>query len=318
MVLFVYLTMVWTMMRRMAGGGQGKGWGDARRKVMEAQKASGANAGDAMVTRFEDIAGIERSKLQVKEVVEMLRSPSRYAALGASVPRGVLLAGPPGSGKTLLARACAAEAGVAFLNVAATEFVELFVGRGAARVRQLFEQARKTAPCIIFIDEIDALRARSNDLLKLGGGNQEAESTLNQLLTCMDGLVTRESGRPVVVIAATNRPEVLDEALLRPGRFDRVVQVDLPDAAGRKEILKVHLRLRRVPLGPDVSERALAELAARCDGFPGAALEAMVNEAAIRAARRDSATVSLSDFEVAVSDFVQSRESTRPKFPFKL
>ncbi|CAK9074063.1 unnamed protein product [Durusdinium trenchii] len=314
MILFLYLAIVYSMMRRMTGG-QGKGWRDARQKVMEAQKVSGSNA---LVTRFDDIAGIERSKLQVKEVVEMLRSPSRYAALGASVPRGVLLAGPPGSGKTLLARACAAEAGVAFLNVAATEFVELFVGRGAARVRQLFERARKMAPCIVFIDEIDALRARSNDPLRLGGGNQEAESTLNQLLTCMDGLVTRESGRPVVVIAATNRPEVLDEALLRPGRFDRVVQVDLPDAEGRLDILKVHLRLRQVPLATEVNEQSLSEIAARCEGFPGAALEAMVNEAAIRAARRNSSTVGLNDFEVAVTDFMQSRESTRSKFPFKL
>ncbi|CAJ1461297.1 unnamed protein product [Effrenium voratum] len=218
MVLFVYLTMVWTMMRRMAGGGQGKGWGDARRK---AQKASGANAGDAMVTRFEDIAGIERSKLQAGKV-RVLRwqrfdrdSWSGYALgwtswLRQDLAGTCLCSGGEGGATT-------PEAGVAFLNVAATEFVprpypdaseqrqELFVGRGAAR----------------------------------------AESTLNQLLTCMDGLVTRESGRPVVVIAATNRPEVLDEALLRPGRFDRVVQVDLPDAAGRKEILKVHLRLRR-------------------------------------------------------------------------
>eukprot|EP00434_Breviolum_minutum_P017323 symbB.v1.2.015291.t1/scaffold1134.1/size135964/3 len=320
MILFMYLAIVYTMMRRMTGG-QGKGWRDARQKVMEAQKVAGSNA---MVTRFDDIAGIERSKLQVKEVVEMLRSPSRYAALGASVPRGVLLAGPPGSGKTLLARACAAEAGVAFLNVAATEFVELFVGRGAARVRQLFERARKMAPCIVFIDEIDALRARSSDPLRLGGGNQEAESTLNQLLTCMDGLVTRESGRPVVVIAATNRPEVLDEALLRP--------------EGRLDILKVHLRLRQVPLSAEVTEKSLSEIAARCDGFPGAALEAMVNEAAIRAARRNSSTVEtpaairarhtcpvsailqvgLGDFDVAVSDFMQSRESTRSTFPFKL
>lgn len=312
--LVVYLGMVYTMMRRMTGG-RGKGWGDARKKVMQAQEASGSNA---LVTRFDDIAGIDRSKLEVQEVVEMLRSPGRYAALGASVPRGVLLAGPPGSGKTLLARATAAEAGVPFLNAAATEFVELFVGRGAARVRQLFERARKMAPCIVFIDEIDALRARSNNLMGMAGGNQEAESTLNQLLTCMDGLATREPGRPVVVIAATNRPEVLDEALLRPGRFDRVVQVPLPNAAGRLEILKVHLRLRSVPVAPEVTAEQLSEIAERCDGFPGAALEAIVNEAAIRAARRNSSTVSMIDFEAAVSEFNQSREKTRQDFPWKL
>ncbi|CAE7795405.1 ftsH [Symbiodinium sp. CCMP2456] len=312
--LVVYLGMVYTMMRRMTGG-RGKGWGDARKKVMQAQQASGSNA---LVTRFDDIAGIDRSKLEVQEVVEMLRSPGRYAALGASVPRGVLLAGPPGSGKTLLARATAAEAGVPFLNAAATEFVELFVGRGAARVRQLFERARKMAPCIVFIDEIDALRARSNNLMGMAGGNQEAESTLNQLLTCMDGLATREPGRPVVVIAATNRPEVLDEALLRPGRFDRVVQVPLPNAAGRLEILKVHLRLRSVPVAPEVTAEQLSDIAERCDGFPGAALEAIVNEAAIRAARRNSSTVSMIDFESAVSEFNQSREKTRQDFPWKL
>ncbi|CAE8586375.1 unnamed protein product, partial [Polarella glacialis] len=249
--------------------------------------------------------------------VDMLKSSSRFAALGATVPRGVLLAGPPGSGKTLLARACAAEAGVPFLNVAATEFVEMYVGRGAARVRQLFERARKLAPSIVFIDEIDALRARANDNMRMGGGNQEAENTLNQLLTCMDGLVTREAGKPVIVIGATNRPEVLDEALLRPGRFDRVVKVGLPDAGGRARILGIHMRLKQVPVAPDVDEIFLLALAEKCNGLSGASLEALVNEAAIRAARREAATVSGADFVQALIDFTKSREGTRPSpFPW--
>eukprot|EP00913_Durusdinium_trenchii_P024112 g22645.t1 len=243
MILFLYLAIVYSMMRRMTGG-----------------NASITQQADSFCSKV-NLHNLNPDTLHSGTDHISHRQDVRYAALGASVPRGVLLAGPPGSGKTLLARACAAEAGVAFLNVAATEFVELFVGRGAA--------PRKMAPCIVFIDEIDALRARSNDPLRLGGGNQEAESTLNQLLTCMDGLVTRESGRPVVVIAATNRPEVLDEALLRPGRFDRVVQVDLPDAEGRLDILKVHLRLRQVPLATEVNEQSLSEIAARHQLYRG-------------------------------------------------
>lgn len=304
-VMLAYLGIVFAMMRWTANGGRGQGWGDMRKKVLQAEQSG-------TVTRFDDIAGIDKAKQEVQEVVEMLKSPGRYAVLGARVPRGVLMVGPPGSGKTLLARACAAEAGLPFLSAAATEFVELFVGRGAARVRQLFDQAQKLAPCILFIDEIDALRARSSDMLRMGG-NQEAEQTLNQLLTCMDGLVKRD--KPIVVVGATNRPEVLDEALLRPGRFDRVVQVPLPDAVGRELILRVHLRLKNVPQGPDV-EASLPSIALRCEGLAGAALEALINEAAIRAARRGAPMVASEDLEEALENYRTSRQGTRPGFPW--
>lgn len=318
LLMVVYLGVILTFLRRMtSGGGGGKTWGDARKKVLQAQQVEGSKA---TVTSFKDIAGIDEAKEQVQEVVDILKSPGRYAALGARVPYGVLLVGPPGSGKTLLARACAAEAGVPFLNAAATEFVELFVGRGAARVRQLFERASKLAPCIVFIDEVDALRARQGDFLRFGG-NQEAEQTLNQLLTCMDGLTSRgNGGKPVVVLGATNRPEVLDEALLRPGRFDRVVQVGLPNAAGRARILDVHLNLKQVPRAYDLDFEAVSKVAVKCEGMGGAALEALVNEAAIRAARRNSSTVSVIDLDSALSDFNGSRESTKPGggFPWKL
>jgi len=247
-------------------------------------KQSGAL--DAPSVSFADIAGAEKAKEQVTEVVEMLKNIDVYSALGARVPRGVLLAGPPGTGKTLFARACAGEGGLPFINAAGTEFIEMFAGRGAARVRKLFEQAKRRAPCIVFIDEIDAVgRARGNSAMK--AGDHEAEQTLNQLLVSMDGLNSRDdASRPVVVIAATNRPEVLDKALLRPGRFDRFVEMTLPDADERLAILRTHIRLKGLPLAADVSPQALADLAQRCDGFSGASLETLVNEAAICAARR--------------------------------
>mmetsp|Transcript_126268 Transcript_126268/g.404173 ORF Transcript_126268/g.404173 Transcript_126268/m.404173 type:complete len:542 (-) Transcript_126268:123-1748(-) len=317
-IMIMYLFFVYTMLRRMNGGGDGgKSWKDSRKQVMQSQEGAGSLS---TASKFQDVAGVDEAKDQVMEVVQMLRSPEPYATLGARVPRGVLMVGPPGSGKTLLARACAVEAGVPFLNTAATEFVEVYVGRGAQRVRQLFERARKLAPCIVFIDEIDALRARGNDFMRTGG-NSEAENTLNQLLTCMDGLVGRgsTSDKPVVVIGATNRPEVLDEALLRPGRFDRIVKVDLPNARGRKSILGVHLRLKQVPLAPDVDDKLLTTIAERSDGLAGAALESLVNEAAIRAARRYSSTVAAQDLEQALSEFKRSREGTGPRpFPFSL
>lgn len=313
LAMVAYVIVVIMMMRRMAnGGGASKTYGDQRSKVLRAQGQEGS--ADASVTRFQDIAGIDEAKLQVQEVVNMLKSPGRYAALGARVPRGILMAGPPGSGKTMLARASAAEAGVPFLSVAATEFVELFVGRGAQRVRQLFEKAEKLAPCIVFIDEVDALRARGNDVLRMPG-NQEADQTLNQLLTCMDGLTRGD--KPIVVIGATNRPDVLDEALLRPGRFDRLVQVGLPEADGRAQILRVHIRLKKVPLAADVVSSVLDGIAQRASGLSGAALESLVNEAAIRAARRDSTEVSASDLEEALLSYKSSR-SPKISFPWKL
>jgi len=314
LIMMVYLFMVFTMLRRMTGGG-GKSWGDSRSKVLKREKAEGSAS---VVSRFADIAGIDSAKLEVQEVVEMLKGPSKYSKLGARVPRGLLLVGPPGTGKTLLARACAVEAGLPFFSAAATEFVEMYVGRGAARVRQLFDRARKMAPCMIFIDEVDALRARDAGMLR-SGGNQEAEQTLNQLLACMDGLTGRSenSAKPVVVVGATNRPQVLDEALLRPGRFDRVVRVELPDARGREQILGVHIRLKRVPLAADVSGGVFLQgFSERCDGLAGAALEALVNEAAIRAARRSASEVAAQDFLDALDNYRGSRAPRAGNFPW--
>lgn len=259
--------------------------GNGKARGLRIGSVGGAVAPDDIAARFADVAGVDAAKEQVQEVVEILRDPSAFAAFGARVPRGVLLIGPPGCGKTFLARACAADAGVPFFGVAATEFVELFVGAGAARVRQLFDRARRAAPSILFIDEIDAISCARGTSSHMAGAAQEAEQTLNQLLVSMDGLDARESRDPILVVAACNRPEMLDEALLRPGRFDRVVRVDPPDADGRLQILLTHIRLNRVPLASDVDTTALGLLAKRCEGLGGAALEAIVNEAAIRAAR---------------------------------
>jgi cell division protease FtsH len=231
--------------------------------------------------RFEDIAGIDEAKEELQEVVNFLRSPERFTSVGARIPKGVLLVGPPGTGKTLLARAIAGEAGVPFFSMAASEFVELFVGVGASRVRDLFRQAKAKAPCIIFIDEIDAVGRQRG--AGIGGGNDEREQTLNQLLTEMDGF---EDNSGVILLAATNRPDVLDAALMRPGRFDRRITVDLPDRRGRESILSVHARSR--PLAPEVS---LADWARRTPGFSGADLANLLNEAAILTARRQQATV---------------------------
>jgi cell division protease FtsH len=227
--------------------------------------------------RFEDVAGISEAKEELQEVVTFLKSPERFTSIGAKIPKGVLLVGPPGTGKTLLARAIAGEAGVPFFSMAASEFVELFVGVGASRVRDLFRQAKAKAPCIIFIDEIDAVGRQRG--AGIGGGNDEREQTLNQLLTEMDGF---EDNSGVILLAATNRPDVLDAALMRPGRFDRRITVDLPDRRGREEILSVHARTR--PLDETVS---LADWAARTPGFSGADLSNLLNEAAILTARRD-------------------------------
>jgi cell division protease FtsH len=269
-----------------------------RRSAQVANKAMGfgrsqprLQAEGAIPVRFEDVAGIEEAKEELQEVVTFLRSPERFTAVGAKIPRGVLLVGPPGTGKTLLARAIAGEAGVPFFSMAASEFVELFVGVGASRVRDLFRQAKAKAPCIIFIDEIDAVGRQRG--AGIGGGNDEREQTLNQLLTEMDGF---EDNGGVILLAATNRPDVLDSALMRPGRFDRRITVDLPDRRGREEILAVHARSR--PLDPSVQ---LADWAARTPGFSGADLSNLLNEAAILTARRQQSSID----EQALSDALE-------------
>ena len=239
---------------------------------------------------FGDVAGIEQAKLELAEVVDFLKNADRFTAVGAKIPKGVLLVGPPGTGKTLLARAVAGEAGVPFFSISGSEFVEMFVGVGASRVRDLFEQAKANAPCIVFIDEIDAVGRQRG--AGLGGGNDEREQTLNQLLTEMDGF---EGNTGIIVIAATNRPDVLDAALLRPGRFDRQVVVDRPDYAGRKEILKVHARGKT--LAKDVD---LDKIARRTPGFTGADLSNLLNEAAILAARRNLTEISMDEVNDAI------------------
>jgi cell division protease FtsH len=247
---------------------------------------------------FEDVAGIDEARAELMEIVDFLKTPDRYRRLGGKIPKGVLLAGAPGTGKTLLAKAVAGEAGVPFFSMSGSEFVEMFVGMGAARVRDLFAQAQQKAPCIIFIDELDALgKARGMNPM---GGHDEREQTLNQLLVEMDGF---ETNKGVIIMAATNRPEILDPALLRPGRFDRQVVLDRPDLKGREKILQVHTK--NVSMGPDVK---LAEIAARTAGFVGADLANLVNEAALRAARRGSEKVAMQDFDEAAERVVAGLE----------
>ena len=247
---------------------------------------------------FQDVAGIDEARSELMEIVDFLKTPDRYKRLGGKIPKGVLLAGAPGTGKTLLAKAVAGEAGVPFFSMSGSEFVEMFVGMGAARVRDLFAQAQQKAPCIIFIDELDALgKARGMNPM---GGHDEREQTLNQLLVEMDGF---ETNKGVIIMAATNRPEILDPALLRPGRFDRQVVLDRPDLRGREKILQVHTK--NVSMGPDVN---LAEIAARTPGFVGADLANLVNEAALRAARRGSEQVSMKDFDEASERIIAGLE----------
>ena len=283
---------VWVFfMRQMQGGGRGGAFsfGKSRARMLDENTNQ---------ITFADVAGCDEAKEDVQELVDFLRDPSKFQKLGGRIPRGVLMVGSPGTGKTLLAKAIAGEAKVPFFSISGSNFVEMFVGVGAARVRDMFENAKKHAPCIIFIDEIDAVGRQRG--AGLGGGNDEREQTLNQMLVEMDGF---ESGQGVIVIAATNRPDVLDPALLRPGRFDRQVVVPLPDIRGREQILKVHMR--KVPLSPNVDATILAR---GCPGFSGADLANLVNEAALFAARRNGRTVDMSDFEKAKDKIIMGAE----------
>ncbi len=292
-VPFLLIIGLWIyIMRQMQGGGGGRGamsFGKSKARMLNE---------DQVKVNFGDVAGCEEAKEEVGEVVDFLKDPSKFQKLGGKIPSGLLMVGSPGTGKTLLARAIAGEAKVPFYTISGSDFVEMFVGVGASRVRDMFEQAKKNAPCIIFIDEIDAVGRQRG--AGVGGGHDEREQTLNQLLVEMDGF---EGNEGVIVIAATNRPDVLDSALLRPGRFDRQVVVPLPDVRGREQILKVHMR--KVPLNDDVKENLLAR---GTPGFSGADLANLVNEAALFAARSDKRTVSMYDFEKAKDKIMMGAE----------
>ena len=289
---FVLIVGVWIFfMNRMQGGGRGgaMGFGKSKAKLL--------NQNEDRKT-FDDVAGIDEAKEELEEIVEFLRDPQKFSRLGGQIPKGALLIGPPGTGKTLLARAIAGEAGVPFFTISGSDFVEMFVGVGASRVRDMFEQAKKNAPCIVFIDEIDAVGRHRG--AGHGGGNDEREQTLNQLLVEMDGFSANEG---VILLAATNRPDVLDPALKRPGRFDRQVQVPNPDIKGREKILNVHAR--KSPLGPDVDLRIIAR---GTPGFSGADLANLVNEAALTAARTGKRFVTMEDFEFAKDKVMMGAE----------
>ena len=288
MLLFIG---VWIFfMKQMQGGAKGAmGFGKSKAKLLTEHRDK---------VTFRDVAGIDEAKSELEEVVEFLRDPSRFQKLGGKIPKGVLLVGPPGTGKTLLAKAVAGEAGVPFFTISGSDFVEMFVGVGASRVRDMFEQGKKNSPCIIFIDEIDAMGRHRG--AGLGGGNDEREQTLNQLLVEMDGFETNEG---VILVAATNRPDVLDPALLRPGRFDRQVVVPNPDMIGREKILKVHMK--KVPLSSDVVAKTLAR---GTPGFSGADLANLVNEAALLSARKGRNDVSMVEFEEAKDKVMMGSE----------
>jgi cell division protease FtsH len=282
------------LLRRMSMGGMGAGGlmsiGKSRAKIYVEKDTK---------TTLADVAGVEEAKAEVQEVIDFLKDPKSYGILGARLPRGILLIGPPGTGKTLLARAVAGEAGVTFLSISGSEFVEMFVGVGAARVRDLFEQARKMAPCIIFIDELDAM-GRARGIGPMAGGHDQKEQTLNQLLVELDGF---DPSQGIILLAATNRPEILDPALLRPGRFDRQILVDRPDKQGRIQILQVHVK--KIKLDPSVQ---LEQVAALTPGFTGADLANLVNEAALLATRRRAETVTMADFTAAFERIVAGLE----------
>ncbi len=291
--LLIFIVVIWVViMRRMSGT-----FGND--KTFTFGKARVKNSGeDNKKNVFADVAGADEEKEELQEIVEFLKNPEKFNTLGARIPKGVLLMGPPGTGKTLLARAVAGEAGVPFFSISGSDFVEMFVGVGASRVRDLFDQAKKSAPCIIFIDEIDSVgRQRGTGL---GGGHDEREQTLNQLLVEMDGF---EANLGVIMIAATNRPDILDPALMRPGRFDRQIVVGQPDIKGREEILKVHAKNK--PLGPDVELKVIAQQTA---GFTGADLENILNEAALLAARKDKKAITMEDVEEATIKVVVGTE----------
>jgi cell division protease FtsH len=287
----IIIVGIWIFfMRQMQGqGGKAMGFGKSRAKLLTERTGR---------VTFDDVAGIEEAKGELEEIVEFLKDPQKFQRLGGKIPKGCLLVGPPGTGKTLLARAIAGEANVPFFTISGSDFVEMFVGVGASRVRDMFEQGKKNAPCIIFIDEIDAVGRHRG--AGLGGGNDEREQTLNQMLVEMDGFDANEG---VIIIAATNRPDVLDPALLRPGRFDRQITVPNPDINGREQILKVHMR--KVPLGPDVDARVIAR---GTPGFSGADLANLVNEAALMAARFGKRVVTMSDFEQAKDKVMMGAE----------
>ncbi len=288
MVLF-FAAWIFFMRQMQSGGGKAMGFGKSKARLLTERQGR---------ITFDDVAGIDEAKEELEEIVDFLKDPQKFQRLGGRIPKGALLVGPPGTGKTLLARAIAGEANVPFFTISGSDFVEMFVGVGASRVRDMFEQAKKNAPCIIFIDEIDAVGRHRG--AGLGGGNDEREQTLNQLLVEMDGF---ESNEGVILIAATNRPDVLDPALLRPGRFDRQITVPNPDIVGREKILKVHMR--KVPLGPDVDPRVVAR---GTPGFSGADLANLVNEAALLAARKGKRVVSMLDFEAAKDKVMMGTE----------
>ncbi|HYA32229.1 MAG TPA: ATP-dependent zinc metalloprotease FtsH, partial [Thermodesulfovibrionales bacterium] len=279
-IIFLALVWIFFMRQMQTGGNKALSFGKSRARLVSEKSVK---------VTFADVAGVEEAKAEVQEIIDFLRDPQKFSKLGGKIPKGVLLVGSPGSGKTLLARAIAGEAGVPFFSISGSDFVEMFVGVGASRVRDLFEQAKKSAPCIVFIDEIDAVGRHRG--AGLGGGHDEREQTLNQLLVEMDGF---EGTEGVIIVAATNRPDVLDPALLRPGRFDRQVVVPIPDVKGRLEILKVHTR--KIPLDSDVD---LEVIARGTPGFSGADLANLVNEAALLAARKSKSKVDMPEFESA-------------------
>jgi cell division protease FtsH len=288
-MLLLIAVWIFFMRQMQSGSGRAMGFGKSKAKLLTERHGR---------VTFEDVAGVDEAKSDLQEIVEFLRDPQKFQRLGGRIPRGALLVGPPGTGKTLLARAIAGEANVPFFTISGSDFVEMFVGVGASRVRDMFEQAKKNAPCIIFIDEIDAVGRHRG--AGLGGGNDEREQTLNQLLVEMDGF---EANEGIILVAATNRPDVLDPALLRPGRFDRQIVVPNPDVAGREKILRVHMR--KVPLAPDVDPKVLAR---GTPGFSGADLANLVNEAALLAARRNKRLVTQLEFEDAKDKVMMGAE----------